>query len=435
MNTIMIIFLFCSLSVNLATAATKYILEDISFGNNCVPSVINDLGQVAGEYQAQIGYYKFFFWDPQTGGQDMGFNPETYLDITGINNVGQVVGQWGADGFVWDEMQGTRWLPKLTYESWACCLPQDINDFGCIVGGATTQSGSGTAAWWDPQGNIHSLGVHGYQWTDSYGINNRGEIVGNANLNGIINLLLWDERGSLRDLGIPPGLFRVEPRAITESSRIAGWIEAPLNRTRYAFLWDEASGFQLFLGTGENSHAYDMNYRGQIVGERGYKGYVWQDGHVGDLASLTENMNGGSIHTAYGINNYGLICAYGRLKSGLPRAFLLHPVLQVAIDIRPDEPEPAPVNLKSHGKLPVALYGSTEVDVSTLLPETLTLAEAPCLSGQLTDVNGDGIEDLLLHFSTQALQLGAGAPQVRLDGRTVHGQFIRGYGYVKVVGR
>ena len=53
MNTIMIIFLFCSLSVNLATAATKYILEDISFGNNCVPSVINDLGQVAGEYQAQ----------------------------------------------------------------------------------------------------------------------------------------------------------------------------------------------------------------------------------------------------------------------------------------------------------------------------------------------------------------------------------------------
>jgi probable HAF family extracellular repeat protein len=366
----------------------------------------------------------------------MGFGPTSDLEITGINNTGQVAGHWKGDGFVWDQLHGIRWLPKLTNETRASCRPQGINDSGYIVGGATSAQGNAHAVWWDLEGDIHDLGVYGYNWTDSYGINNRGQIVGAANLNGISHLLLWDGVGNLRDLGIPAGLVGVKPEVITETCQIVGYIGTALNRNRYAFVWDVDNAFQLFLGTGGDSCAYDMNDRGQIVGSCTSAGFIWQHGQVGYLGSLTENLNGGTIMSANGINNRGLICAVGRLRSNPDvKSFLLHPILGVAVDIRPGGSKPAPIDLKSHGKLPVGIYGSPEFNVLEILPETVTLAQTPARSWKVTDLDGDEIEDLLLHFSTQSLQIDANTQQVRLDGRTTHGQYIRGFDYIKVVGQ
>jgi len=80
----------------------------------------------------------------------------------------------------------------------------------------------------------------------------------------------------------------------------------------------------------------------------------------------------------------------------------------VEIDIKPGS-DPNSINLKSKGVVPVVLLGSegfdaTEVDASTVTfgPGEATIAHN---SAHVEDVNGDGYDDMVLHFRTQELNL------------------------------
>lgn len=114
-------------------------------------------------------------------------------------------------------------------------------------------------------------------------------------------------------------------------------------------------------------------------------------------------------------------------------------VLDVPIDIKPDS-DPNSINLGSGGTVPVAIFSTPTFDATTIDPLTVTLESAPVqLKGKGTpmtskeDINGDGLLDLVVHISIEALQLNEGNTVAVLEGLTFNGLQIRGTDSVSIV--
>jgi hypothetical protein len=113
--------------------------------------------------------------------------------------------------------------------------------------------------------------------------------------------------------------------------------------------------------------------------------------------------------------------------------------LTVGIDIKPGS-YPNSINLGSNGVVPVAILSSAGFDATAVDPLTVTLASSPVFlrgNGQpaatVTDVNGDGLPDLVVQVLTEALQLTSNSTTAALMGTTYAGQAIVGYDDVNVV--
>ncbi len=127
--------------------------------------------------------------------------------------------------------------------------------------------------------------------------------------------------------------------------------------------------------------------------------------------------------------------------------------VSVSLDIKPDD-APNSINLKSQGVLPVAIlstedYNALEVDESTVyLVDSMILEIASALGEDPPmvfpvkfvteeDVNGDGLDDLLLFFSVSDLvesgALDEGTEEVTLIGEMFDGIPIKGFDSVRIV--
>ncbi len=113
--------------------------------------------------------------------------------------------------------------------------------------------------------------------------------------------------------------------------------------------------------------------------------------------------------------------------------------IEVEIDIKPGS-YPNTINLGSHGVIPVAILSSATFDATTVKPESVMLAEAHAkLTGKgtpifsISDVNGDGLPDLIVNILTDALQLTPGDTEAVLGGGTTSGFSITGKATVRVV--
>ena len=111
--------------------------------------------------------------------------------------------------------------------------------------------------------------------------------------------------------------------------------------------------------------------------------------------------------------------------------------LGVEIDIKPDSSSNS-VNPRSHGVIPVAVFGNDSFHVVDIDAETLGFGPgvAPIIhrQGHYEDVNHDGVMDLMLHFRTRDTRIACGDESVTLTGETLDGRPIEGADSIQTVG-
>jgi hypothetical protein len=114
-------------------------------------------------------------------------------------------------------------------------------------------------------------------------------------------------------------------------------------------------------------------------------------------------------------------------------------VTAVNIDVKPGT-SPNSINIGSNGSVAVAIFSTPSFDARTVDPLSVTLAGASVeVKGKGTpmasfaDVDGDGLLDLVVHVSTEALELTDGDTEVVLEGKTFGGVSIQGTDLVRVI--
>ena len=112
------------------------------------------------------------------------------------------------------------------------------------------------------------------------------------------------------------------------------------------------------------------------------------------------------------------------------------PVEIITIDIKPDS-DPNSINLKSKGKIPVAIlttdtFDATQVDWESVLfgPEGATESHG---RSHVEDVDDNGNMDVVLHFNTQDSGIACGDIEATLTGETFGGEAITGTDSVTIV--
>ena len=115
------------------------------------------------------------------------------------------------------------------------------------------------------------------------------------------------------------------------------------------------------------------------------------------------------------------------------------PVQQIAISIKPGSDDFAPINLKSKGKIPVAilsspLFEALNVDVNTLtFGATGDEKSLSKCSWTGEDVNNDGRVDKICHFENQLTGFKQDSREGTLRGKTLDGMAFEGRGFLKGV--
>lgn len=144
---------------------------------------------------------------------------------------------------------------------------------------------------------------------------------------------------------------------------------------------------------------------------------------------------GGSTSRAFGLNASGQIVGESETESGEVHATLW--TVDVAVSV-PVDVIPRNVNPGSKGVTPVVILTTTDFDATTIDPQTVELGPdgAPPAhgDGHITDVDGDGLEDLLLHFRTADSGIRCGDTEVSLDGQTFGGDAVTGTDAIGTVG-
>ena len=154
---------------------------------------------------------------------------------------------------------------------------------------------------------ITDLGTLGGNVSYAHGINNRGQVVGGAQLecNCMTHPFLW-AGGALHDLGAMAGAASNWAFGVNDLGQVAG-------SSAHAFLWSRDSGM---MDLGFPGEASKVNNRTQVAGTM-YgsppQAFLWTDGHLDQLGSLYS----GSGSWAYGLNNLAQVVG----QSG-SRAFL-----------------------------------------------------------------------------------------------------------------
>jgi probable HAF family extracellular repeat protein len=189
----------------------------------------------------------------------------------------------------------------------------DVNAAGVVVG--YSRDGTLTYPWIWHGGAIERLGTASGR---ANAINNRGDIVGTADVNGsgLEVPVVW-RNGTPVSLQVSRS---GEATDVNERGQVVGSAVGP--RGTGAFLWEEGS--ITWLGTlpgGGQSAATAINDRGDIVGTvllgQGLRAVMWRKGQIVDLGLSGVTVPFENVSEAFGITNSGQVI--GRVGQGSAR--------------------------------------------------------------------------------------------------------------------
>lgn len=250
------------------------------------------------------------------------------------------------------QLPGSSWVARDlgTFggkESYAA----DINSNGQVVGWATTKKSETHPFLWR-NGRMTDLGAFGARSAWATGVNDSGRVVGDAvySCDGdecerhSAGFGVFWERGSMGALVSGSAYYDdggdSDVRAINERGQMVGWANADTDV--HAMLWsyrgaappkNDLVGGDLNGKAYQYTEAFDINERGQVVGEGQkngsyklpYHAILWQNGKLTELGTLP----GRTDSTAVAVNDRGLVIGssfdrvgeYGERKARI-RAFL-----------------------------------------------------------------------------------------------------------------
>jgi hypothetical protein len=128
---------------------------------------------------------------------------------------------------------------------------------------------------------------------------------------------------------------------------------------------------------------------------------------VAVTGSPREVRNGGTIFLMSGSTQFQGGTYTLTISGVTPEVQIIH------IEIKPGSGEATPINPKSKGNIPVALLSSVDFNALLVEPESLTFGRTGNEKSWIrcakegTDVNGDGLLDLVCHFENQLAEFDA----------------------------
>ncbi len=322
---------------------------------------INNNGQVIGYAESDgppYDWMKAVLFDVTGDGNniDLGTLDGENSYAHSINIKGQIVGAADSNDFRFNwhatifDANGEGNNNTLANVSWAL----SINDNGQIVGGAVSSFGYWQAILFDlnDTNNNTELGtVDGFNHSNAYAINNRGQIVGYV-LNDIhindFRATLFDPsgQGNNIDLGTLGGQYSAAI-SINDNGQIVGCADTTTAQSHATLFDPNGTGNNIDLGTiagFSRAAAISINNGGRIVGKASnYPFYsdslaVLFDptggGNNIELNGLINPELGWSLDEARCINDNGQIVGAGTNPDGDQRAILLTPATPG--DVEPD---------------------------------------------------------------------------------------------------
>ncbi|PYK39832.1 MAG: hypothetical protein DME49_02740 [Verrucomicrobia bacterium] len=156
----------------------------------------------------------------------------------------------------------------------------------------------------------------------------------------------------------------------------------------------------------------------------------------GSMIAFTTDRNGRFEIAVMNADGSGQTVIASGSQNGFPDWQPLVPsVITVLVDVKPGSTR-NPINLRSHGVIPVAILTTDTFDATTVDPSTVCFGDADdpaqrdCTeahgTGHIEDVNGDGRPDLLLHYETSQTGIELGDTQACLTGETFDGVEVEG---------
>ena len=212
-----------------------------------------------------------------------------------------------------------------------------INNSGAIAGGMCVDNCNGFHATVTTHLGVEDFGTFGGPASVAFGINDLGDVVGQSDTamldtNGVdyISIAFVADRAGVRSVGTLPGYNHSQAFSINNRGQIVGFSYNfhPVNPSVtlpnfHAFLYD--GGTLKDLGTlgGSISVAFGINDLGQIVGRsrnaaNQVRAFLYERGVMKDLGTL-----GGNFSSARAINSQGWIVGGSRLLTGQMRAFVV----------------------------------------------------------------------------------------------------------------
>lgn len=294
-----------------APPVTAYHLIDLGTlgGESSYATAINDRGHVAGSSQTAAGDWHGFLW--RNGRMtDLGA-----LRPTGVNNRDDVIGtpDSATTALLWRSGR----LVDLGTLGGLSSFPTAINDRGDVVGTSSDSTGRDVPFLWR-RGTMRALPLSSVS-----GINNRRQVSGGTVAPDGFHAAVW-ARGRITDLGAGP-FNRSNTYGINEKGWIIGW-QFSATQTERGVLWRHHRPIDVGTLGGDMTQLRAINDRGRILGisqtaAGDVHPFIWQDGVLTDLSLLGVDPE----HDFVGLNNRGEVLTSYRPVFGISHAAVYRP--------------------------------------------------------------------------------------------------------------